>query len=470
MEKRSQKKISVISSPDRAGQGAEGAILFLITICPLLLFDGDTGVLHIQTMLLFVNMLVWLLWEFCLIRKKEWHFPKSRYVLDLVVAVMAVFELLQILFKIVGGNEKGGVRFDVEVTLLSFTFLYFLLSSGIKFYEKYLDGILFSGLIAEGMLLYYYTAGGSGSQVAILIDKGSDIASYMVLLGAISLFRYLFCKEKMKKIFYAGVSLLSYLLLFISESRIGIWIMVLVFLAVPVVFRPTAELVKKDMQLFFAYMFLLSNMSLIGNYTHIVQKELHYDLEHSVYLELILALLGVLFFHYWDRIPKEANPERLVLRKMRKGYQFLLKLAGILLLVMIVGGESVSTLPDGRGLNVWKGFALPLTEEVKQGQGLLYFMLKEQGLVGAGMVLVFCTLLIARLRRRFAWDKPRTGFLILLTSVLLVQCIFWKPEPVVFTLYVLLMCFAVFSEEERMKVSVKAYCKEDIIEETKNNN
>ena len=77
--------------------------------------------------------------------------------------------------------------------------------------------------------------------------------------------------------------------LFVNQSSISLWMMAFYFLALPVVLRPTALLVKRVMQLFFMYLFMLSNMSLLTEYTDVFRKEIVYSLQHSVYVDLLLA-------------------------------------------------------------------------------------------------------------------------------------------------------------------------------------
>ena len=52
----------------------------------------------------------------------------------------------------------------------------------------------------------------------------------------------------------------------LNHDILSFWILAIYFLAMPIVLRPTAKLVKRDMQLFFLFVFMLSNRSLLmGN-------------------------------------------------------------------------------------------------------------------------------------------------------------------------------------------------------------
>ena len=129
------------------------------------------------------------------------------------------------------------------------------------------------------------------------------------------------------------------------------------------VLRTTAGLVKRDMQLLFIYLFLLSNMSLLTNYTKVIQANVSFDLEHSVYIELLLAIGGVFFFTQWDKIPEGIDLERLVTRKLRRMFRFLMIAIEIVFVGFILGGEKWKELPDKIGTGMIKSFAVPLADE-----------------------------------------------------------------------------------------------------------
>lgn len=89
---------------------------------------------------------------------------------------------------------------------------------------------------------------------------------------------------------------LELFLLGCNHSNISFWILGGTILLIPILLRPTALVFKRAMQMMFVFVFIISNMSLLTNYTGVLLVETSYDLEHSVYLDLLLALGCVLFF------------------------------------------------------------------------------------------------------------------------------------------------------------------------------
>ena len=197
-------------------------------------------------------------------------------------------------------------------------------------------------------------------------------------------------------------------------------------------------------------------MSLLAGYTQVILTELSYSLEHSVYLDLLLAVGGVFFFHYWDKIPEGIDLERLVMRKMRRVYKGLFWVLGIFFAGTLIGADRWAALGEEVSREAWKGFAVPLIEAVKQGESGFYFCIREAG-VGAGVFLVvFFVFLIGRLRRNYGLDKPVTGSLTLMSIVFMVQLLFWKPAGNALTVYFILLLFAAFQKEDKSRlVSIK---------------
>lgn len=251
-----------------------------------------------------------------------------------------------------------------------------------------------------------------------------------------------------------GVLVIGFLVLFVNQNRISIWIMAMVFFVIPLVQRPTAELVKKDMQMFFIFLFMLCNMSLLTNYTNLLLVDIHYDLEQSVYLELLVAIGGIFFFKYWDRIPEGVDLKRLVMRKMRRGYQFVFRLAGIIFMGIILGGNCWNSLPNGFGMAAVKGFAIPLVNEVYQEKSTFYLCFKQFGVVGSLLILAVCVLLITEVRKNARLEKPATNMLVLIAGVFLIQLLFFKVSISILPVYWIFTVLAISYKEKKEKVFI----------------
>lgn len=433
-------------------------ICFITGIYPLLLFELDFGSFYIQSLVLFTAVMGVLLYSFLLIRFGAWRLKLFQSRLDVAVLVLTAYAFLMIIIKMIRMTETKIERSDPEIMILTMAVLYLLITVKPMFTERYLDILLFSGLIVFALLLVkYLCVGETGGVLSVLIQDKTQVtscgvASYAMLVCMAGLWRYVKCEDRLRSFFYAGVLSVGFLVMFINQNRVSIWMMIIVFIALPVLQRPTAELVKRDMQVFFIYLFMLCNMSLLTNYTDLLQVTVNYDLEQSVYMELLVAVGGLFFFKFWDRIPQGVDTKRLVMRKMRRGYQFLFKLICIVFTGILLGGENWKELPDGMGMSAVKGVAVPLTEEVRQGKSAFYVCFEQLGIAGGLLILIVCVLLIAGLRKNYRFDKPVTGMLILISCIFLIQLLFWKVSISTLPIYWIFMVLAISYREENEKV------------------
>lgn len=444
--------ISRLKREEKAETAVHILICFIIGIYPLLLFDFDLGNFYIQQFILFLCTMGALLYCFLLIRTGEWKLSICQSRTDFVVLALIIYVFLNLIMKMINTDKAEAVRFDSEITILVLAVLYFLITARPVFKAMYFDILLFAGLIVFMLLLAEYLFGeGTNTGLAILVQDKSGIASYTLLVCMAGLWQYLKCKDRLRSVFYIGVLTVGFLIMFINQNRICIWLMIMVFLVIPVLQRPTAELVKKNMQMFFLYLFMLSNMSLLTGYTKLLQGKVSYDFQQSVYLELLTAVGGIFFFKYWDRIPEGIDLRRLVMRKMRRGYQFLFRLLSITFIGILLGGEHWKELPDRTGMNAVKEFSVPLVEEL-QKKSAFYLCFEQLGLIGGILILTLCVFLIAKLRKVCGFEKPVTSMLVLISSVFMIQLLFWNVSINTLPVYWIFMVLAITYREEKEKV------------------
>lgn len=428
-------------------------ICFIIGIYPLLLFKLDLGNFSFQQLILFLSVMGVLLYSILLIRSRQWKLDFLRNRIDITILTLCLYALLQIIIKMTRTTEIESVRFGDEIMILSLAVLYLLITARPSFSARYFDILLFSGLFVFSLLLFKYLCGNRVDGVlGVLLQDNSGIAAYAILVCMAGAWQYCKCENKLRAIFYIGVLSIGFFVLFINKSMVSIWMMTMVFMAIPVLQRTTAELVKRNMQLFFLYLFMLCNMSLLVKYTNLLRVDANYNLEQSLYLELLVAVGGIFFIQLWDRIPEGIDLKRLVMRKMRRGYQFLLILTASVFIGILLGGDSWSNLPDGAGMNAVKAFTVPLVEEMRQGRSAFYQCFERLGVVGGTLILILWILLIIRLRNSYDLDKPVTGMLILISCIFLIQFLFWNLSMNALPAYWVFIVFAISYKEDKIKV------------------
>lgn len=373
--------------------------------------------------------------------------------IDLFVLALLGWEIMLMTGKLFRNSGDGAIEYQIPVVMISLSLLYFNFKRIKAVKSWYFDLLLYLSLIVEAVLLYGFISGAPVKELIInnAADSGA-VASFLLLPCMVSTYQYCMCRDRLRSWFYLMTAVISYFTLFLNHNIVSFWLMAFVFLAIPLVLRTTAGLVKRDMQLLFVFIFLLSNMSLLTNYTKVFQADISFDLEHSVYLELLLAIGGVFFFRQWDRIPEGIDLERVVTRKLRRMFRFLVWAVAIVFAGFILGGESWMELPDKTGAGIIKSFAVPLVSEVRNGTSGFVRLLREDA-VGSLLILILAVSLITRIRRNHNFGKSVTNSLILFSAVFGAELLFWIPCAGSMPFYLMFVVLAAFYREEIKKVT-----------------
>ncbi len=441
---------------------ADKCIILLIVFSMLAIVDIEIAGFPLYVLLLLIVTAGWMTIRMRFHAGNE-NFLKPRSLTDIAAVIAIGIGMFSVIYKLFQNPDKTTVDFSINAEIIAFALLYFLLSSGIQMKLLYIDFILYGGLLASTVfMLPFFMEEQMDFFTKTLFQDAGAASSYFLLLSMFGVYRYCTCKDRLRSCFYLSVSGVAFFSLFLNHNVISFWLMSIYFIAMPVILRPTALLVKKDMQMFFFFVLMLSNMSLLTGYTKVIVKELSYSLEHSVYLDLLLAIGALFFFHYWDQIPEEIDLERLVMRKMRRGYQLLLKITGILFIGIVLGFDKWNKLGDGVFDTAFTGFAVPLSDSARQTESAFYVCFRDIGIIVSIFIIIFSILLADRMYRKFSFDRPVTGNMILISSIFMIQLFFWKPAVNTLAVYLILFFGAAFNIEEKVKVTSIKIRKEEL--------
>lgn len=431
-------------------------ICLLLSITMLFRSDIEIAGFPVYTILLFLIVLAWLAGRIICANRKEKAFLSIHYFADTVSVTAVICAVCSIIGKLFRNPEEGAIDFSWNAEAIALALICLLVSAGIRFHFLYLNVILYSGLFVSGMFMLTYFANIQivGAFNEVFADPES-MASYFMLIGMISVYGHCVSRDRLRSVFYCLVSGIAFFALFLNKNIVSLWLMVIYFLAVPVVLRPTAALVKRVMQMFFLYGFMLSNMCFLTEYTQVFYKDVSYASELSVYYDLLMVVAGTAFFKYWDRIPENVDGERLVLRRMQKKYRFLLKLTLFLFIVIILGANGWKELTGGSGActELLRLLAVPLADEAGSGASLFLNCFQNTGAVSVFFIMFYVLVLAERMRINYREDKELTGILILISAVFILQILFWDPGIHNTVVYVFLLAAACFYQEEYRKIT-----------------
>lgn len=428
---------------------ADKCICALLILSMLSVLNIEVAGFPLYSLFLLVLASVWMIFRIGYMGKAGISFLTVKYLTDIASLAAIAYSVFSAVIKLFGSLDEGAIDFTWNAEVIALAIICLLVSAGVEWKMLYLDLLLYSGLPVAGLyLLTRLKEGWEGGGLEEAFSNSGQMASYFLLIGMVSGWGYCMCRKKTRFLFYSMTAGIGFFALFLNQDVVSLWLMGLFFLAIPVFHRPTASLVKRAMQMFFLYVFMLSNMSLLTGYTQIIREEVSYSLEQSVYLDLLIAVGGLVFFHYWERIPDGTDLERLVLRKMQKAYRFGLKMALLIFGIMAFAGDGWAALPGSTAYRMVKSFAVPLAEATGRNESGFLYCFRVMGVIPGVGLLVLLLLFLDRMYENYTEDKPITDMLILISVFFLAQLLFWNPGIHNGVCYFYLLTTASFYEEE----------------------
>ncbi len=385
---------------------------------------------------------------------KLWNnWPIFLYVLYVIFTFFRSFFVLEL---------AGTLNLEFYLLLLVTCLLHLTMGKKETVERFWVELITYAGALVGCLLILYYLGVERLADIFVLLKKDSGtIASYFIPVAILSVWKYC-CHTTRKEGGTAAVTAgISFLALLLNQNQASIWLMIFVFLTIPCIYRPRADLIKHTMQLFFAFVFLWCNMSLLGNYTEWIKIPLNYDLGTSVYLELLLAVGGVAFFHFWDMLPEGKNLHLISMVRLQQYYYMVF---GLLLLVLAGTLSSKVVLtgyPDSGIKGAIKSLFLPLSQELQIQNSSFIVCVQELGLLLTLPILIYLLRLGARLYRNTHQDKNSSNLLFILYVVFVISFFIWEISDNIIVIYTLLFIVGKDLQEKPILVREKKREKKD---------
>lgn len=359
--------------------------------------------------------------------------------LDFLLGICLVWNILQIVIDCVnmtGCNENN--IFTIVLIML------FFLASVEKMYQIYIDiSLVCAFILYAGLLWHFMLDAAYAFNLQPLIKDEQALASFLLLINVIATGEYCSAKDKVKQKFYFIIALAGYFLLFINRNVIGIVLMGICFILFLLIYEPQREFVKRIMQMAFVFFFMLSNMSLFVNYTKLINVECQYSLENSVYLDLVIALAGVFFFSYWDKLPED---EEKLLYDFQNAIKWILAGMSIILFLLLTMGNRLDGMAEAKGISVLQQLSTELRRYATGHNGTFYDVLGRYGI--AGGVWLVCMIIVAMKKmQRQIWRKRVNPILIIVFVMYLMQSVFFSRQSVTAPIYTMLMAAALYGSD-----------------------
>lgn len=260
-------------------------------------------------------------------------------------------------------------------------------------------------------------------------------------------------------------------LLALHKNLPALVIVGLVPLMLPIFCRPSKSLVRRAAQAGAMYGFLVCNMSLITGYIPLMKEIAVYDLEISVYMELLLAAVGVWFLQYWDRYAQNVEEDSTVpemrewCRKVVTAY--LIVSVGVFAAVGTFASNDTSVLQRPAQVLI-----NDMTESRILNSGLLEQMGVRFGIVGIVLACLGLYIGVTWVRRMKGVRIKAYKLYRLMIAVFLLQAVF-LPQTMatlpIYTIFFFLSMGAGEKARQKMKLNPEDWQQRVILEEEQQN-
>ena len=275
----------------------------------------------------------------------------------LIYATVFPLSVIGLILKLSGILKDQQYEYGEFLVVISMVLLCFALKDQVVWERWYFDIMLYAGGL---ILVLYFVNAAIAHDMIPLWGKGTadiwyiNMVAFLVMLIAVG--QYMYCEDKLMQIIYIVSVVLAALTMAVNAAwgtAFLVFVMLLVYL---VAIMPVAAVIRKLLQMFFGIAFLFCNMSLLVNYTEIIQVDgLTYHLESSVVGELVLCLLALYVFKQWDRIPKGVELTKVRLSRLQRSCFYLLKAGCLVLCILAALGRVNDKLSESNTAQLFAG-------------------------------------------------------------------------------------------------------------------
>ena len=409
----------------------------LIFLFPLYIYENNAAMgISVKDILFGIVVMIMTLW--CV---KNLLFQRKSYASHMgkrVLILYGAFLLIAITFAV----QMSKVSSEVP-----HTYLYlgcFMLPFCVSFVGKsrryYMELLAASfTLIYISIYRYIFTALPTLIGSENLLSNANKLIPLLLLGGSVTAYLYITEKnDKLQKV-YLGITAAGLVILFLYGNMAAFLIQFLFIMCLQFLDKPTVTFMKKNMIMLFLYGFCASNAPLLTYFNAKgINKE--FDLEYSIYIDIIIAILGLFVTSYWEKIPNDHGEDATLMTRFSKWYKA--SIAGVMVLIMIafVFGSRGGNLSNAIGGKAVSGFASSLWNAVNKSNGELWHVLSVYGVIGIVVMMVLGAIIFSMVIRPWLRGEAEPidkGF-IMITVMFLIQSFFFPysatstPEYLIF--------------------------------------
>ena len=371
---------------------------------------------------------------------------------DILLAVAVIVLVIWAFVKIFHSD----MSYEQEAFLWCLIASFFLLKVFGRREGSYLNLFLFSAIfICIDSIVYILSGTDFFLGVSAMFEPPQDASSYFLLASCTA--SVLYCNEKRKRWgkFYLLASLIGYIALLLHKDIVSACLLGLFLLCIPIAFSPAISLVRQNLFLCFAFLFIMSSTPLLQYIIDGISQNEQYDLSYSVYIDLFLASAGVCICQYWEKVPKDRDPDRVLMKRFQKWYRRAAAFVLFILTAVVLTGNRMEGITDRFGIKTLKVFAASMQSSISSAESFYQQLLENYGVVGCFLWGFLSVLFLEKIIK--AWrnaDIVRKQYLSL-SVLFLVQTLFYRLQPVNTPAFVVLLALALSEKKTDISIAEK---------------
>lgn len=434
----------------------------LILLFPLYIYEY-VAVLQLAQKDLLAGIIIVIMSIWCAYKAIIGRYAKKLLLTKTNLAILAAFLLIFLSFLVQlshVSNETAHTYLFLGCFLIPFCVSF--IGKGTRYYLN----LFLAAMSIFYVSIYRYIFTGKPTLIGSeqLLERPDRLIPLLMCSCFITAFLYLTESAEKKQKMYLVLLSLGLVVFFLYGNMIAFCILLLFFMTMQFFDRPTVAFMKKNMILVFLYGFCASNAPLI-TYFNAQGITKTFDLEYSIYIDIVIAVLGLIVTSYWEKLPKDKDADNIVMVRFSKWYRRSISILIILMALSFVFGSRGNELSDAIGGKALMGFSTSLWNSISKSNGELWHVLSVYGILGVAVMFVLGSVILKRLIDLWngTEDILSKGY-IMIAVMFLLQGFFFPYSVTSTPIYVIFLGFALYTENAKENVAEENVDSEDEIE------
>lgn len=253
------------------------------------------------------------------------------------------------------------------------------------------------------------------------------------------------------QLFCIGTGALTEILLIYYGAYLQLAVLVAFLLAIPVFLVATKRSVQRVGIMLGILVFLICNSSLVPYLIEGVELETTLSLDGSIFLDIVVVFVIIVFFNYWNKLPENVNANLLVLRRFRKAIVFLETMYVCVIVGTILAKEQIMELKDEGVVRGVKSLLVPLLGAL-ENENMISYGLEKIDIVSMILLLIVFIRFALKGYERTKKIKVWSGIYFLLTEFVILGMLLWKVNMGIMTIAYIFVLLASFGNDEPRKI------------------